>query len=195
VEADWSAAAFWYQMAALSKDFKIRLEGLKKNSLQGDSILAKLFGHFGVKTTFDDKGLVLSKTKLKMQAFCFDFSNYPDIFPSIALTAALLKVPAHFTGLQNLAHKESDRLQAVTNEAKKFNLIFDMYPNNSGVYIKPQTPSYKNSIINTYNDHRIAMAFAACAPVIENIKISNPAVVGKSYPNFWEDMRNCGFVF
>lgn len=194
VEADWSAAAFWYQMAAMSEECDLLLNGLKKNSRQGDSCLPAIFNELGVHTTFIAEGVHLGKQKGSDKAVHFDFTPCPDLFPAVFLTCVMKRKKALLTGLQNLKHKESDRLQAVISELKKFgvSLVLSKLSDNlsiDGNYL----PTYNGELINTYNDHRIAMAFAALAIKTSNIRINNPGVVHKSYPGFFDDMLKCQF--
>jgi len=196
IEADWSAAAFWYQMVAYSQKAYIKLNALQKNSIQGDSVLAELYFKMGVNTDFCEDGVILSKLADKTDFFKFDFLNTPDIFPSVLLSCALLSVPAHLSGLHNLKIKESDRLTAVLTELMKFgiNVFYDkckcglMLPKNNFCITSSKL------LINTYKDHRIAMAFAAVAATRQSVVIHDFKVVSKSYPDFWTHLKNAGFI-
>lgn len=192
VEADWSSASYWYAMAALSKDTDLKLVGLKKNSLQGDSIITDMFTLFGVKTEYLEDGVRLTKLRKKVYEFVFDFSDCPDIAQTIAVVTAALKIPCLLNGLHTLKIKETDRVLALCQEMAKVGVKINQYNESleipmSYIFHPPA------SGISTYNDHRMAMAFAPLALMFDKIKIENPEVVTKSYPHFWDDMKAVGF--
>ena len=195
IESDWSAAAYWYEMAAFSENVNLKLNGLNKNSFQGDSVLVQIYKKMGVKTHFEENGVLLSKENFQTSFFEFKFLNTPDIFPSVFVSCALLNIPAKFSGICNLRFKESDRIHSVIEELKKMgvNIYFDQCK--VEILLGKNNIDFKNRniTITTYKDHRIALAFAAAAILFGNIKIENSYVVSKSYPEFWEDMKKIGF--
>lgn len=192
IESDWSAASYWYEIAALSKSCEIELRGLNKKSRQGDQELIQIFRVFGVETFWREDGVVLSKSagiKLNHEkTYRFNLERTPDLAQTIICTCAGLGLNAFFSGLSTLKIKETDRLLALKSELKKFNIELDLIgANKAGLLIfnkitKPQIP------VLTYQDHRMAMAFAPLALVIGEVQIEDPDVVKKSYPNFWNDL-------
>lgn len=198
IEGDWSSASYWYEMAALAEEVDLSIKGLKRKSIQGDSVTADLFRFFGVNTEFTDDGVKLTKSSYKPEEFGFDFADYPDIAQTAAVTASILKIPMQLNGLYTLRMKETDRIQALMNELKKIGVNAE----NSGeasLKIKFSGNGQATSDLipelefKTYQDHRMAMAFAPLALVYPEVKIENPAVVKKSYPDFWNDLKALGF--
>lgn len=195
IESDWSAAAFWYEIIAVTcsderfKDIKVKLEGLCKDSLQGDSIAAELFKKAGVETSFVDDGIVLRYLKkTASQQISFDFSNYPDLFPAFAVTCAALGLDAHLTGLENLILKESDRMTSVVSQLKMIGANIEV--GKSEVTIRPSILAIpEGAKFKSFNDHRIAMAFAPLTLLSKDTKIEGKESVGKSYPDFWRDFE------
>jgi 3-phosphoshikimate 1-carboxyvinyltransferase len=191
VEADWSAASYWYSMVALSNGGEITLLGLEDQSLQGDRQIAEIMRHLGVETRFHDHGLTMYKGILNKALFEWDFSSCPDLGPTVMATCAALDVPCQATGLESLRIKETDRILALQNELGKIGATLD---ETAGVW--KLCPSARKRISNpvtfsTYDDHRMAMALAPLSlkmPVI----IEDPGVVRKSYPGFWEDLALAG---
>ena len=167
VSSDWSAASYWYEMAAFSEECEIRLHGLSLPSLQGDSIIAEWMKSFGVSTTTFGDGLILAKKPYAKQPLSFDFTNCPDLYPTIAATCAGLQVEVQFTGIENLRLKESDRVEAMRTELAKL--------------------GGQSLHFCAHNDHRIVMALAPLALLYGPITFDHPEVVEKSYPRFWED--------
>jgi 3-phosphoshikimate 1-carboxyvinyltransferase len=197
VEADWSAASFWYEAAAMADEVDLILEGLQKNSLQGDAILADIFQNFGIMSEFLKNGVRLIKVKKKLDDYYFDFSDYPDIAPAVITTCAALGLHGRFEGLKSLRIKETDRLKAIKNEYKKLGLNLepdspvDMMPKIE--FINPQFKASTDFRIDTYGDHRMAMTFAPLSMKLGAIRIENPDVVSKSYPQYWEHLSSLGF--
>ena len=193
IEPDWSAASYWYAIVALSQQGEIRLPGLKKNSLQGDIAIAEIMQHFGVETVFEYKGILLKKTGIQSDKTLFDFKECPDLAQTIVVVAAALKRNVSFTGLETLKIKETDRIAALKNEIAKFGAVLTednaVYHLNSDHVADPGKIS-----IATYEDHRMAMAFAPLALVFDAIDIEEPQVVEKSYPMYWEHLQQQGFV-
>lgn len=194
IEPDWSAASYWYEIATLVVDVDIELPGFTRNSLQGDSVLSEIYENFGIKTHFNEKGIRLTKFQHKTDFLELDLADYPDLGPALIVTAAFKRIPFRFTGLGNLKIKESNRIEALKNELAKFGISLTE-PKHGAVEIVefPETVKVDNVEIETYNDHRIAMAFAPIALLQNNLIIKDPEVVKKSYPDFWEDMEKVGF--
>ena len=174
VESDWSAAAYWYQIAALLKKGKFRFNGLFENSIQGDSCIRFIYERFSVKSIFYNNYLEIEYCESKSDFPILDLTDNPDLYPSIRCTMAGLGFNFPITGIDHLIYKESDRLQSVSNELHRIN---------EGVLE-----------VNTYKDHRIAMSFAPLCIKYGCIVINNALVVSKSYPNFWNDLRLAGFT-
>ncbi|MFI5148417.1 MAG: 3-phosphoshikimate 1-carboxyvinyltransferase [Bacteroidia bacterium] len=194
VEGDWSAASYWYAMAALSKEADLTILGLREQSLQGDSVVARLFEFFGVHTEFISEGVRLTKYKVNAENFAYDFSDCPDIAQTLAVVVAALGIPSLFNGLSTLTHKETNRLQALHNELHKMDCEVKI-SGDAVLEIKP-AGAYKSlgGVVRTYEDHRMAMSFAPLALVNEQIEIEQPEVVRKSYPGFWNDLKSMGFT-
>jgi 3-phosphoshikimate 1-carboxyvinyltransferase len=191
IESDWSAASYWYLIAAFSDKVDLHLKGLNNNSWQGDSIIAEIFRKFGVQTEYLNKGVKLYKTNETINSFSFDFTDYPDLAPTLAVCCAGLGIKAELSGLQNLVIKESNRLNALETELNKLGCNAKVIDNNT---LKIESSSLKaNEPVNTYNDHRMAMSFAPLAILLRNLEIDNLNVVKKSYPGFWADIEKQGF--
>lgn len=192
VEPDWSAASYWYAVVALSEKASITLPFLKKNSLQGDSRIAAIMNHFGVTTTYHPEGITISKTSNDITAEFFDLKDCPDLAQTIFVVAAALNKSVSFTGLETLKIKETDRIAALQNELGKIGIVIheegENYHLDCSARILPD-----NIVVKTYEDHRMAMAFAPLCMLLKSVTIEEPAVVGKSYPDFWKDMEHCGF--
>ena len=193
VEADWSAASYWFEMMALSRSAHIRLQGLFKHSFQGDAMGARLFSQLGVGYDFGE-GLTLRRTGQITRKFVHNFVNEPDLAQTFAVTCAMLDVPFYFNGLQTLRIKETDRISALKNELKKLGYVLKDPSAGVLAWDGERCEPESNPIINTDEEHRMALAFAPVALVRkEGIRISNPFVVSKSYPHFWEHLLAAGF--
>lgn len=198
IENDWSASSYWYEMMALNgnPDSEVRLEGLFDSSKQGDSVVKYIFSLLGVKSEFENRD-VLSPVKLKVQRcllprFDYDFSGSPDLAQTIVVACCALGVNFKFTGLASLKIKETDRIEALKKELKKVGYV--IYDENDNTLIwdgETCEPSFEP--IDTYEDHRMALAFAPLAFKFPQIEINNPEVVSKSYPHYWEDLKKVGF--
>ena len=194
IEADWSAASYWYSIIALSKDenAEIELVGLRKKSNQGDSVLVELMDQLGVHSTFTENSVILTK-KEAQSSISWDFSDCPDIAQTISVVCAVKGIPAEFSGLESLRIKETDRIDAIKNELAKFGVNVEV---EGDEVIKIPNPTLQfpeeEVMINTYKDHRMAMAFAPLA-LLGNIQIEDDQVVNKSYPDFWRDLKAVGF--
>ncbi|MCK9218986.1 MAG: 3-phosphoshikimate 1-carboxyvinyltransferase [Bacteroidales bacterium] len=198
VEADWSAAAFWYEAAVFAEEVDLDLQGLYIDSLQGDSILPEIYQNFGIRTDFTSTGVHLSKTHKKMDGFSYDFTDYPDIAPSVIATCAGLGIRGRFEGLKTLRIKESDRLLALKHEIEKFGseveISVSMDLIQSLEFKSMNTRFLPDLSFESYGDHRMAMTFAPFALKSGRVRIINPEVVAKSYPRFWEHLVELGFV-
>jgi 3-phosphoshikimate 1-carboxyvinyltransferase len=195
VESDWSAASYWYAMMALSKTAEIELLGLFKNSLQGDAAGAKLFAQLGVGTTFTDRGVQLKHNGNVAKKLIYNFVNEPDLAQTFVVVCVLLNIPFRFTGLQSLKIKETDRIEALKTELRKLGYLLtdsnDSILEWNGERCEPEV----DPVIATYEDHRMAMAFAPAALILpQGIRIADPGVVTKSYPTFWDNLRGAGFT-
>ena len=192
VESDWSSASYFYSIIALSDiGSEIRLSSYKKQSLQGDAVLADIYEHFGVSTTFDENSIILKKVaKSKKELLQLDLNKAPDIAQTIAVTCFGLGVSCDLDGLHTLKIKETDRLEALKNELTKLGAIISV--TNDSLYLEGSSKIISNVSIKTYNDHRMAMAFAPLAMLMP-INILDANVVTKSYRNFWEDLQQIGF--
>ena len=176
VENDWSAASYWYEIAALAENSAtIELTGLEENSIQGDAKVAKLF-----------------EKMVSTEYFDYDFTDEPDLTQTLAVTCCLLEIPFHFTGLQSLRIKETDRISALQTELKKLGFVLKT-GEASMEWTGERCEAETNPIISTYEDHRMAMAFAPACLKTGEISIKDPDVVSKSYPEFWEDLKRARF--
>ena len=193
VEPDWSSASYWYLMAAFSDEVDLLLKGLTADSLQGDSVVAEIFEKSGVRSQYSEEGVRLTKQGDKTENFEFDFTACPDLAQTVAVCCAGLNIPATLSGLKSLKIKEADRLAALKNELGK--LGYNVTKKNNELIIQPlvEKIQLQSMPINTYSDHRMAMAFAPLAILRAGIIIDDPEVVKKSYPSFWDDLRKVGF--
>ncbi|KAA6351430.1 3-phosphoshikimate 1-carboxyvinyltransferase [termite gut metagenome] len=194
VESDWSAASYWYQIAALSEQAEIELPGLLPNSYQGDSRVAEIFYRLGVETIFDSKGVTLRKRNTYVERLDESFIDIPDLAQTFAVTCALLNIPFRFSGLQSLKIKETDRMAALIAELGKLGFLLREEEGSVLIWDGKMQETLSSPIIQTYEDHRMAMAFAPAAIRRPNIRIANPDVVSKSYPAFWKDLEKAGVV-
>ena len=173
VESDWSAAAFWFEIATLSEKCNIKLNGLQQNSMQGDAKASELFQSLGVSFIFENNTLILTKKKTIKFPKHINLINSPDMYQPLKCSLFALDIHPEITGLKTLKYKETNRIMAVKNELKKLS---------------------SNKIIETYKDHRMAMGFAPLSLKFGELKIQDAEVVSKSYPDFWEDLQKGGFT-
>ncbi len=200
VESDWSAASYYYSIAALSDTCSLHLQGLNKKSFQGDAVVADLYESFGVKTCYSEDGITLTKSDFEApESFEHNFILCPDIAQTMAVTCAALGTDGLFSGLQTLSIKETDRIAALNTELAKLDVTFSKMPpkfsplTGEEYYMVYGKATFPESVtFPTYEDHRMAMAFAPLA-VLHPIVIEEPDVVRKSYPDFWVDMEKLGF--
>ena len=193
VESDWSAASYWYQIAALSPKAEIELLGLFRNSYQGDSRGAEVFSRLGITTEFTSQGVKLKKTGKAPERLEEDFVDIPDLAQTFVVTCALLNIPFRFTGLQSLKIKETDRIAALRAELKKLGYVIEEENDSILMWNGERCEPEETPVIETYEDHRMAMAFAPAIIRHPNLLIANPQVVTKSYPGYWEDLKQVGF--
>ena len=202
IENDWSAASYWYEMVALSDDPEatVRLTGLTDGSKQGDSVTRYIFSLLGVKTVLETKKQGVPQTvTLKRNGRCvpkleYDFVNSPDLAQTFVVTCLAKEIPFHFTGLATLKIKETDRIEALKREARKLGYVIESR-NDSELLWDGERCEPTGEAIDTYEDHRMALAFAPFAMKQPGLAINNPQVVSKSYPKFWEDIEAAGFEF
>lgn len=189
IESDWSGASYWYSVVTLAENQEVEIEllGLKENSLQGDSAIVEIMSQLGVKSTFTANGVLLQKIASN-KTFAWDFTNCPDLAQTVAVVLAGLKIEGEFTGIESLKIKETDRVLALQNELKKIGAELVETEANHKYKICNFSPISITPKIETYDDHRMAMAFAPMA-MKTDILIQEPAVVAKSYPSFWDDLR------
>ena len=179
---------------------EIRLTGLTDGSKQGDSAVRYMFSMLGVKTTFADTDpnvpttITLNRSFIHTPRMTYDFVNQPDLTQTLVVTCALLNIPFHFTGLSTLRIKETDRIEALKNEMLKLGYVLHDANDSELYWDGERVTPMENPVINTYNDHRMAMAFAPAAIRIPGLRIDDPDVVTKSYPQFWRHMRHAGFT-
>ncbi|MCB0431238.1 MAG: 3-phosphoshikimate 1-carboxyvinyltransferase [Flavobacteriales bacterium] len=193
VEGDWSSASYWYALVALTPGGEVELEGLRDDSLQGDARCVEIFSTLGVVTTFTPKGVRLKQSGHLPASFHYHFIDCPDLAQTVAVVVAALKVPATLDGLESLRIKETDRIEALRVELGKFNVRVEV-EGDQRIIIHPEQFEAKPGIsIATYEDHRMAMAFAPLACKTGSVAIEEPDVVVKSYPDFWQDLTTAGF--
>lgn len=206
VESDWSAASYWYAFVALSADEGacVELPGLFRESLQGDSRVAELFRPLGVETTYEEWGVRIMKAAAEtgcpqgvpLQGRGFmeeDLLEQPDLAQTLVVACCLKGVPFRFSGLQSLRIKETDRLTALRTELAKIGFCIEEHDGRVLSWDGQRAEPQSDAAIDTYDDHRMAMAFAPCALTLGSVRINDPHVVSKSYPRFWADLGDVGF--
>ena len=202
IENDWSGASYWYEMVALSRDPEatVRLEGLMDGSKQGDSSLRYIFSLLGVKSQFasTQQGVPTTVT-LRRSGRCvprleYDFVNSPDLAQTFVVTCALLNVPFHFRGLSTLKIKETDRIEALKTEMRRLGFVVRDVNDSELIWDGERCEPDMEHGIDTYEDHRMALAFAPAACQTGSLRINNPQVVTKSYPNYWDDLTSAAFT-
>lgn len=193
IEPDWSAAAFWYQLLAMAVSGNIQLNNIKPKSAQGDAMIAEYMESLGVNTIYTKQGSTLDKNNNILEQAHYDMLNYPDMVPAMAVLMCALNIPCTFVNVTHLQAKESKRLTVLCKELVKCG--FDISNNGNELLInKIEKESLIKPIsINTYQDHRMAMAFAPLALLFNDLVINDSQVVEKSYPHFWDDLRKVGF--
>ena len=200
VENDWSAASYWYEIMSLVNDrnANLTMNGLTDGSMQGDASVRFLFMPLGVRTTFTSherkpiRGVTLEKEDMATQHMDYDFTEIPDLAQTAVVTCAMLGIPFCFKGLTSLRIKETDRIAALQTELEKLGYVLRTEQDGTLVWDGSRSEP-TGEPIDTYEDHRMAMAFAPVALITGNITINNPEVVSKSYPNYWDELRTAGF--
>ncbi len=201
IENDWSAASYWYEIMALCQDreAEIRLPGLCDGSRQGDSGVRYLFSMLGVKTAFDDTEsgnpttVTLRKVRTSLPRLDYNFINQPDMAQTLVVCCAMMDIPFHFTGLESLKIKETDRMEALKTEMRKLGYVIRDVDGKELLWDGERCEA-SLAPIDTYEDHRMALAFAPAAFKFPGLRINNPQVVSKSYPLFWQHLESVGFT-
>ena len=201
IESDWSAASYWYEMMALSQneDDEVRLEGLMDGSRQGDSSVRYIFSLLGVKTTFGttEPGkpttVTLRRNGHRVPRLDYNFVNSPDLAQTFVVCCAVMGVPFHFRGLSTLKITETDRIKALKTEMRKLGFVLSEGDGTELIWSGERCEPDLEPGIDTYEDHRMALAFAPAAFRIRGLKINQPQVVSKSYPRYWDDLEAAGF--
>ena len=192
VESDWSSVSYFYSLVALSNYSEITISTFFKKSIQGDSRIENIYRQFGVETSFRDNKIYLKKNNVKLpDTISINLEDNPDLAQTIIVTCLGLGIDCHLEGLQTLKIKETDRLLALKNEIKKFDVDF-IEVSDQSITLKNTSKLKSGVTVDTYNDHRMAMSFAPLS-LINPIIINNPEVVSKSYSNFWNDLKSVGF--
>ena len=192
VESDWSSASYYFSMVALANEADVSLSTYKKDSLQGDRVLMDVYQQFGVKSSIENNTLALKKQTMGSTHVQLDLSDAPDIAQTIAVTCYGLGLSCSLTGLHTLKIKETDRLVALQNELSKLGATIEITDKSLHLH-KRTNPIRPNVLIETYHDHRMAMAFAPLGLLVP-IRIQDADVVTKSYPGFWKDLEQNGFL-
>ncbi|MBP9016134.1 MAG: 3-phosphoshikimate 1-carboxyvinyltransferase [Paludibacteraceae bacterium] len=193
VESDWSAASYWFEILSLVGEGEIFLKGLHQNSYQGDSKVSELFDNLGVSVQYFSDGVLLMPNKVNIDYFNYDFINQPDLAQTFVVCCCLKNIPFHFKGLKSLKIKETDRIEALKTELAKFGFLLTEPAAGELAWSgeKKEACHFEETgeiFIETYDDHRMAMAFAPAALMFP-VAIEHPEVVSKSYPTFWDDIE------
>lgn len=194
-EPDWSSASYWFMLAGLHQNSRILLRGMKAESCQGDATIRDLFLQLGVDSIFLEEGLLLQNSSPVWDEFIFDFRNIPDMVQSFIPYCIARNIPFRFSGCRTLRIKETDRVQALYQELFKFGVEISFTEDGDTIWWKGDSqPDWERSVtVNTYKDHRMALAFAPLSVLSPDLKIDDPAVVSKSYPGYWKDLSDAGF--
>lgn len=193
VEADWSSASYWYESLALSARNSVSIRGLSADSLQGDAFVREIFHKFGISTKFEEDLAILEKTHPASTLIQLDLTEYPDLAPALACTAAGLGIEIQLSGIAHLRYKESDRIEALSAELSK--LGCDARTDEVSLSLKGRV-SRSTEVLETHKDHRMAMALAPLTLVCGPMRLSRPEVVRKSYPGYWEELqKGFGVIF
>lgn len=191
VEPDWSALSYWFAFVALSHKSTLTLKDVPPQSIQGDRVIVEIMQRLGVEATFKSNDLILAKSNSRAKFIEWDFTDCPDLAQTVLPVCALTNVSGSFTGLESLYIKETDRVTALQNELSKVGATLEESAKGHFKLTPGSAPAEKIQI-STYHDHRMAMGFAPWATLMD-LEIESPEVVNKSYPEFWDDMRNVGF--
>lgn len=187
VESDWSGASYWYAMAAVAPEANLLLTGLKENSFQGDQAIVGIMESFGVNTAYESNGVRLTKNGREVTELSIDFNKCPDLAQGVMVAAAIKGITLTMTGLETLYIKETDRVGAMRNELAKIGASLEDLGDTW--ILKPGNDDFSEPSIQTYEDHRMAMAFGSLS-LVSDLKIEEPGVVAKSYPGYWEDLKS-----
>ena len=201
IENDWTAASYWYEVLALKDELgsKVVLPGMLDGSRQGDSAVRYIFSLLGIKTAFADReadrltDATLTRHSRMLNRMDYDFTNQPDLAQTLIATCPVLGIPFHFTGLGSLRIKETDRIEAMKTEMEKLGYILHADSGTELSWEGDRCEPAAQPVIDTYEDHRMAMSFAPLAIRLGRIGINHPEVVSKSYPHYWNDLRKAGF--
>lgn len=193
VESDWSASSYWYQLCALAQEGEVTLPRLYADSVQGDSHIASLFEPLGIATSFEKNGIKLIKKAPTTTNYVVNLVEQPDLAQTLVVTCCLLNIHFTFSGLDNLKIKETDRIAALITEMSRLGYRLTEPQPGSLAWEGEHCPAEQQPVIGTYKDHRMAMAFAPVCLLLDCIRIEDPAVVSKSYPKYWEDLKKAGF--
>ena len=193
VESDWSSASYFYSIVALSKDAEITLKIFKRDSIQGDSIVSKIYQKLGVETMYKEDSIIISKNKMSNlpDSLKLDLSDTPDLAQTIAVSCLGLGIECELSGLDTLKIKETDRIEALKKEFIKLG-VDGITTSDNKIHFRGNHNLNNNIKITTYQDHRMALSFAPLAVIID-ISIESPNVVSKSFPDYWEDLKTLGF--
>ena len=192
IEADWSAASYLYSALALVDEGSLLLEKLNSNSWQGDSIVSDIYYRLGIQTTVNGENILLEKSDNVISFLEYDFSDCPDLAQSVICTCIGLGIEGKFRGLHTLRNKETDRITALQNELNKFNWLLEEQENDIFELKRKEIKEQHLLKICTYNDHRMAMAFAPLSIIFDGMEIEHPEVVKKSFPHFWSELQKIG---
>ncbi len=193
VEIDWSGASYWYEVVAFCKAAKVLLKGAQAVSYQGDADVQSIYKALGVQTTFTEEGALLQNTGYTMAYFEWNLIDQPDLAQTVVTTCAMLNIPFKISGLQTLRIKETDRIAALINELAKYGIAIRESEAGTLEWNGETCEKASDISIATYDDHRMALAFAPTALLHPGISIQEPEVVSKSYPGYWDDMKMVGF--
>ena len=202
VESDWSAASYWYQLMALycDNDSDLRLHGLMRGSRQGDSRCEYIFSLLGVNTTYDTEEeltpttVTLSYKAEHLSRLDFDFTHQPDLAQTMIATCLAAGIQFHFRGLASLKIKETDRIEAMKAEMRRLGFVIYDYNDSELRWDGERCQPEPDALVQTYDDHRMAMSIAPMSVILRDLRINHPSVVSKSYPQFWEHLRSAGFI-
>lgn len=201
IESDWTASSYWYEIMALADDSEaiVRLEGLMDGSKQGDSVVKYIFSLLGIKTSFKTTApgvpniVTLHRHKCLLPRLEYDFTGSPDLAQTVVVTCVNMNIKFHFKGLSTLRIKETDRIEALKTELRKLGFVLQSVGDDELLWDGERCqPS--DEPIETYEDHRMALAFAPVALKRQGLRINNPEVVSKSYPDYWKDLQTAGFT-
>lgn len=202
IESDWSASSYWYQLMAMycTEDAKVAMKGLMDGSRQGDSQVKYIFSLLGIKTAFGIKQQLkpttatLSYHGQHLPRLDFDFTHQPDLAQTLIATCLAAGLPFHFRGLASLKIKETDRIEAMKTEMRRLGFVLYDYNDSEMRWDGERCEMEENAEIQTYDDHRMAMAIAPMSVILGPLTINNPGVVSKSYPHYWDDLKKAGFT-